>query len=296
MTANTLLDTYTLLAGTVREDPFLLLANAVAWLDPLWTLDADDMDIEEDGLGIALVVTRQAFPDIYAGAVERIRAHAPAAELDRFICGEITRRGIPIDNLESMSYGIPLDAVGALLEDPDFYTQHPDTLPILALFGIDPGREPYNVEVPDIAYTAGRAAADSLVKQEDAHWRQVGWALAWLFSCSGNSVIDLDDESLMEIPPLSWEPNDVAFAVELIEEANGIMADVNAGLHWLQETPAAFGQLENNVRRIFRKLKTMKGKQRDDLRIALEWRFVGDSDGGTPLAHPEFLHIRGDAA
>jgi hypothetical protein len=296
MTANTLLDTYSLLAEAVRDDPFLLLANAVAWLDPLWTLDADDMEIEDDGLGIALVVTRQAFPDIYAGAVERIRAHLSAAELDRFICGEITRRGIPIDNLESMSYGIPLDAAGALLEDLEFYTQHPDTLPILALFGIDPGRERYSVEVPDIAYTAGRAAADSLVKQGDEHWRQVGWALAWLFSCSGNSVIDLDYESLMDIPPLSWEPNDVAFAVDLMEEANGIMTDVNAGLQWLQTTPAAMAQLEGNLRRIFRKLKTMKGKQRDDLRIALEWRPVGDSDGGTALADPEFLYVRGDAA
>lgn len=276
MTANTLLDTYSLLAEAVRDDPFLLLANAVAWLDPLWTLDVDDMEIEDDGLGIALVVTRQAFPDIYAGAVERIRAHLSAAELDRFICGEITRRGIPIDNLEYMSYGIPLDAAGALLEDPEFYTQHPDTLPILALFGIDSGRERYSVEVPDIAYTAGRAAADSLVKQGDEQWRQVGWALAWLFSCSGNSVIDLDDESLMEIPPLSWEPNDLAFAVELIEEANGIMADVNAGLQWLHQTPTAFAQLENNVRRIFRKLKTIKGKERDDFRIQLEWTREGE--------------------
>jgi hypothetical protein len=124
----------------------------------------------------------------------------------------------------------------------------------------------------------------------------VGWALAWLFSCSGNSVIDLDYESLMDIPPLSWEPNDVAFAVDLMEEANGIMADVNAGLQWLQTTPAAIAQLEGNLRHIFRKLKTMKGKQRDDLRIALEWRPVGDRDGGTALADPEFLYVRGDAA
>jgi len=129
MTANPLLDTYTFLAGVVRDDPFLLLANAVAWLDPLWTLDADDMELEDDGLGIALVVTRRAFPDIYAGAVERIRAGVSKAALDPFICGEITRRGIPLDNLESMSYGIPLDAAGALLEDPDFYRQHPDVVP-----------------------------------------------------------------------------------------------------------------------------------------------------------------------
>jgi len=296
MTANPLLDTYTFLAGVVRDDPFLLLANAVAWLDPLWTLDADDMELEEDGLSIALVVTRRAFPDIYAGAVERIRAGASEGELDHFICGEITRRGIPLDTLESMSYGIPLDAAGVLLEDPDFYGQHPDVLPILALFGIDPEREMYTVEVPDAAYKAGRTAADSLLKQPDERWRQVGWALAWLFSCSGNSILDLDYENMSEIPPLSWEAEDVAFAVELIEEANGIMADINAGLKWLQTTPAAFDQLADNVRRIFQKIKTMKGKTGDDPRIRLEWTPVGDGDGGAAVADPEFLQFRRDAA
>lgn len=277
MTTNPLLDTYTFLAGVVRDDSFLLLANAVAWLDPLWTLDADDMELEEDALGIALVVTRRAFPDIYAGAVERIRAGESEAALDRFICGEITRRGIPLDNLESMSYGIPLDAAGVLLEDPDFYGQHPDVLPVLALFGIDPEQETYTVEVPDAAYKAGRAAADSLLKQPDERWRQVGWALAWLFSCSGNSVVDLDYESMSELQPLSWEAEDVAFAIELIEEANGIMADVNAGLKWFQTTPAAFAQLAHNVRRIFQKMKTMKGKAGDDLCVQLEWKPTGET-------------------
>ena len=296
MTANPLLDTYTFLAGVVRDDPFLLLANAVAWLDPLWTLDADDMELEDDGLGIALTVTRRAFPDIYAGAVERIRAGVSKAALDPFICGEITRRGIPLDNLESMSYGIPLDAAGALLEDPDFYRQHPDVVPLLALFGIDPEREMYTVEVPDAAYTAGHAVADSLLKQPDEHWRQVGWALSWLYSSSQNSVVDLDYDSMSEIPPLSWEAEDVAFAVELIEEANGIMADVSAGLKWLQHTPAAFAQLAHNVRRIFQKMKPMKGKAGDDSRIRLEWTPVGDSDGGATVADPEFLHVRRDAA
>lgn len=296
MTTNPLLDIYTFLAGVVRDDSFLLLANAVAWLDPLWTLDAYDMELEEDGLGIALVVARRAFPDIYAGAVERIRAGESEAALDRFICREITRRGIPLDTLESMSYGIPLDAAGALLEDPDFYRQHPDVLPILALFGIDPEREMYTVEVPDAAYKAGCAAADSLLKQPDERWRQVGWTLSWLYSCSGNSVVDLDYESMSDIPPLSWEAEDVAFAIELIEEATGIMADVSAGLSWLQNTPTALAQLGDNVRRIFRKMKSMKGKAGDDPRIRLEWTPVGDRDGGTTFADPEFLQLRRDAA
>ncbi len=296
MTTNPLLDMYHLLAGAVRHDLFLLLANAVTWLDPLWRLDADDMAMEDDCLGMALVVTRRAFPDIYAGAVERIRAGESETTLDHFICDEITQRGIPLDHLESLAYGIPLDAAGVLLEDPDFYRQHPDVIPILALFGIDPERKTYTVEVPYTAYKAGRAMADSLLKQSDERWRQVGWALAWLYNCSQNSVVDLDYESMADVQPLSWEAEDVAFAIELIEEANGIMADVNTGLKWLQTTPAAFAQLAHNVRRIFQKMKMMKGKAGDDPRIRLEWTPVGDSDGGATVADPEFLQLRRDVA
>ncbi len=260
MTVNPLLDTYTFLAGVVRDDPFLLLANAVAWLDPLWTLDADDTELEDDGLGIALVVTRRAFPDIYAGAVERIRAGESETALDRFICGEITRRGIPLDTLESISYGIPLDTAGVVLEDPEFYAQNPDVVPILALFGIDPEREMYTIEIPDVVYTVGRALADSLLKQSDERWRQVGWALAWLFSCSGNSLVDLDYESMSEIPPLSWEAEDVAFAIELIEEADGIMQDVNAGLTFLKTIPVCFRHNAQRLLNAFGKGKSHRTK------------------------------------
>jgi hypothetical protein len=38
--------------------------------------------------------------------------------------------------------------------------------------------------------------------------------------------LDFDGESLAEIPPLSWDENDLAFAIELIEEADGIMGNV----------------------------------------------------------------------
>jgi hypothetical protein len=108
------------------------------------------------------------------------------------------------------------------------------------------------VEVPNCAYTAGRIIADSLVQQDDEALKQVGWALAWLFSCSGNTLIDFDDESMAEIPPLSWDENDLAFAIELIEEANGIMGDVSAGLTLLEANPILFAALEANIQRIYK--------------------------------------------
>jgi len=292
---NELLDTFGLLAAAMLDDPLLALANAVAWLDPLWETSDDDLYDEGDGVGLALCITRSAFPDIYAGAVERIRSGASEKELDSFICGEISRRGIPLDNLEFLGYGIPLTAAGVELSDPDLYAARADLLPLINLFGIRPEPGHYNVEVPDCAYTVGGVIADSLVKQTDERLQQVGWALAWLFSCSGNTLIDFDDESLAEIPPLSWDENDLAFAIELIEEANGIMGDVTAGLTLLEANPSLFAALEANIQHTYKTIAKQKGKQ-DEPRIRLEWPSALAGGDGTTVPDPELLLVRRDAA
>lgn len=292
---NDLLDTFGLLAVAMLDDPLLTLANAVCWLDPLWEFADDDVYEEGDGVGLALCITRSAFPDIYAGAVERIRSGASEKELDSFICGEISQRGIPLDNLEFLGYGIPLTACGIELSDPDLYAARSDLLPLVELFGIRPEPGHYSVEVPECAYTAGRVIADSLVKQADERLQQVGWALAWLFSCSGNSLVDFDDESLSEIPPLSWDENDLAFAIELIEEADGIIGDVNAGLTLLEENPILFAALEANVQRTYKTIAKQKGKQ-DEPRIRLEWAFALTGSNGAAVTDSELLLVRRDAA
>ncbi|NJL55777.1 hypothetical protein HC928_11725 [bacterium] len=194
---------------------------------------------------------------------------------------------------------IPLTACGIELSAPDLYAARADLLPLVALFGIRPEPGHYNGEVPDCAYTAERIIADSLVQQTDAGLKQVGWALAWLFSCSGNTLIlcgiesplsstswashtvtipdhayqvaqmladdleahtdirysrvawllrwlfsstnnsclDWDDETMYSVEPLSWELDDVAFAVEIIAEAETIMADIQTALKWIQDNP-----------------------------------------------------------
>jgi hypothetical protein len=327
---NDLLDTFGLLAAAMLDDPLLALANAVAWLDPLWGTSDDDVYDEGDGVGLALCITRSAFPDIYAGAVERIRSGAAEKELDSFICGAISQRGIPLDNLEFLGYGIPLNACGIELSDPDLYAARPDLLPLVELFGIRPEPGHYNVEVPDCAYTAGRIIADNLVQQTDAGLKQVGWALAWLFSCSGNTLIlcgidgakssnrstsreiripeqaytagrilaedlathtdaryrqvswllkwlfscsgnscvDWDDEMMSSMEPLSWSPEDIAFAIEMIQEADGIMADALAGSRWLLSEPALLLALWQNVRFLYKQLK--KYPRREPC-LHLEW-------------------------
>lgn len=139
----------------------------------------------------------------------------------------------------------------------------------MELFGIRPEPGHYSVEVPDCAYTAGRIIADSLVKQADERLQKVGWALAWLFSCSGNTLIDFDDESMAEIPPLSWDENDLAFAIELIEEADGIIGDVTAGLTLLETRASLLKELERNIQRVYQ-----ANKQRPP---RLPWTPIGEA-------------------
>lgn len=292
---NDLLDSFGLLAAAMLDDPLLALANAVVWLDPLWETNEGNLYDEGDGIGLALCITRSAFPDIYAGAVECIRFGATERELDSFICGAISQRGIPLENLEFLGYGIPLNACGIELSNPDLYTARADLLPLVELFGIRPEPGHYNVEIPDCAYTAGRLIADSLVQQDDERLKQVGWALAWLFSCSGNTLIDFDDESMAEIPPLSWDENDLAFAIELIEEANGIIGDMTAGLTLLEANPSLFTALEANIQRTYQTIAKQKGKK-DEPRIRLEWPPLVAGGDGTALADPELLQLRCDAA
>lgn len=306
---NELLQTYALLANGLRADFQLCLASAVVWLDPMWQDAEDDTHIphNEDGvLGIALSIIRSAFPDIYVQVVEAIRRGASYADLDHLICCSITEQGIPLDHLEWIGYGVPMPAYGVDFHDADFYMTHPEVIPILACFGISPEPNPYNMTIPDCAYTAGRyiasdlehhtdkryqqlswlmqwlwsasgnssvlcgikntkssetfaldeaytigrLIADDLENHSDKCYQQVSWLLKWLFSSTNNSCVDWDEDTMYFAEPLSWEPQDVAFAVEIIAEAETIMADAMSGLQWLIQTPQILLALWQNVAQV----------------------------------------------
>jgi hypothetical protein len=241
----------------------LCLAQSVCWLDPLWW--SDDDEVYGDPLATGLLVAREAFPDAYAGAIERIRIGANDAEIDRYLCAEISKGGVPVNDLESLGYGITLPAYGVRLEDPDFHESHPDVLSILAL--CDAEGQVSEIDLPEQVYKVGRLLHERLIAQDDAGWKQVGWALGWLFSCTGNSSVDYDWEDMSEFQPLSWEADNVAFAIELIEEAEAILSDVAAGLKLLAH-PDVQMALRRNIERTYRHLE--KGKS-DDRHLRLDW-------------------------
>ena len=293
---NPLMTMWEPLASALAADPLLLLASAVATFDPYWAaFEDEEIDYEDDSLTIALQVTRGAFPDLYALAVERLRAGATFAEMDRLLGSAISAKGIPLDDLDTIGWGVPLTAVGIDLEDPECYAAHDELLPILALFGIDfTDRETYRVEVPEAVYAAGRTIAASLLALAEAALQQVGWLFGWLFGCTGNSLIDWTDDTLSEIPPLSWSPDEIEFAIELIGEANTIMRDAQAGLAFLKSSPHLLAALERNIVYLYRELK-QKGKL-DERDAHVEWTGAVGSTDGTAVADAVVLQLRSNAA
>ena len=157
-----------------------------------------------------------------------------------------------------------------------------------------PKGETYRIDVPEGIYQVGSAIARSLHEQADPALQQVGWLFGWLFSCTGNSLVDATDEMLSELQPLAWDPEDIAFAIEMIEEANGIMRDAMAGLEILKTTPDLRAALERHIATLSRELK-QKGKL-DEQSIRLEWTGLGGGAERTAVADPELLLVRGDAA
>jgi hypothetical protein len=293
---NALTQLYENVAVALTDDPMLLLATAVATFDPLWNAsDEDDFDGDVEPVERALQVTRSAFPDIYAEAIGQMQAGSSESELDRLLCQGISAKGIPLDDFDYIGWGIPLLALGIDLEDPALYSVYTDLFPILALFDIRPpaGNASY-VDVPNWVYPVGRALANYLTHQADKRLEQVGWALAWLFSCSGNTLIDFDDNALAEIPPLTWSTDDVAFAIEVIEEADDMMRDVQAGMERLRTLPEWKTELERNIGYLKREW-TKKGKL-DEHALQLDWTGIGSCTDGNAIADSQFLQLRGDAA
>ncbi|HML20979.1 MAG TPA: hypothetical protein PKD09_04980 [Aggregatilinea sp.] len=257
----TIPDVYGFLVAGLHDDPLLCLAQAVAWLDPFWAGLSDD-DFNDDGsLATALDATRNHFPGIYAMTVDALHHGAAYDDLDHLICTELSKLGFPLDFVESMGCGIPLPAYGTLLCDPEFYTHHPDVVPVVQWFGIQPdGDDP--IDIPDHACTAAQRLMDSLVEHPGPRYQQVGWLIGWLFSCTGNSSVDLDPESMWEFEPLSWEPENVEFALAIIQEADEIMSDAQAGLVLVQCNPLIQQALQDNIQRLYRLFARQSKKER----------------------------------
>lgn len=260
----------TALAHAINADPVLCLAHAVSWLDPLHD-DDDDLDMpgsEQDNVLIALHILRKSMPDIYINALQAVRQGATYPQLDQLICRAVQAEGIPLDHLEWMGWGIPLPAYGTTLDDEDFYVNHPDIIPLLDCFDV-----PIEVDaIPQMTYTVADTIADDLLKQDNESWRQVGWLIKWLFGLSNNSCVDWDEVMMGVVQPLSWDADDIIFAREIIEEADGIMQDAHNGLEWINQHPVTLEILSLNIRKTYQ----MKGAEHAQYKF--EWPCITGRD------------------
>jgi hypothetical protein len=286
------------LAAAVDTDPVLRLAHAAAWLDPLRGI-LDDDDIEAVAYGedpdavitMALHVTRRNFPEVYIDTLDALRTGQSYNAIDSLVCTAFNEKGIPLDSLEWLGWGIPLPAYGVELDDPDFWSSHPDAAPVLLCFGISPEPNPYLIDVPDVTYRVAAAIAISLREQSDPTWKQAAELVEWLFGLSGNSSIALSDSEMSDYQPLSWDPDDVEFALEIITEADDIMADALTALKALNKHPTALQTLQTNVQKLYQQ----KGINLND-RPQLTWTCFSERD--ERAAEPEFelVLVRNDAA
>lgn len=80
---------------------------------------------------------------------------------------------------------------------------------------------------------------------------------------------------MAEIQPLSWDKDDLAFAIDIIEEADSILTDAMAGLTFLNSQPDLLQALQHNVRRIYKAIEKQKGKS-DEPHIRLAWPCLTD--------------------
>jgi hypothetical protein len=294
----TFLNYQSALAAAVDADPVLRLAHAAAWLDPLRGI-LDDEDIEAVAYGedpdvavtMTLHVTRRNFPEVYIDTLDALRTGQSYNAIDTLVCTAFNQKGIPLDSLEWLGWGIPLPAYGVELNDPDFWTAHADAAPVLACFGISPEPNPYQIDVPEVTYRVAAAVANSLREQSDATWKQAAELIEWIFGISGNSAVALGYEHMSEIQPLSWDPDDVEFALEIITEADEIMADALTALKTLNEQPTALQTLQTNVQKLYQQ----KGINPND-RPQLTWTGFGERDERAAEPQSPVLLVRDDAA
>jgi hypothetical protein len=262
-----LLQAHLFLSQALTQDNLTALALLTVWLDPLWigVSDPNELDpayqdyAEQDDPKLqALLIARHCLPQVYVEAISHLHDGCTASELEDVLLAGFRRAGIPLDEagLEMIWWGIPMPAYGRNLEEEEFFSDFPQTIPLLRLFGFTITDEaesafdnPPDMEAAcDIAIVL-HESLEPYIGQSECQ-RQVYHALGWLWSISGNSSIDMDYESMSEYEPLGWSKENIEFAHELIAEAESILTDAMAGLSYLENHPVALDLLAQHIKTI----------------------------------------------
>ncbi len=258
-----------------RHSPATLLALATAWLDPLaLDHDIDSVqydDYDDDPVRFALSVTRHCFPAVYHTAIAQLRTGIPFAVVLEQMASGIDDAGIPVSDCFldfSLPTYIPLMSA-AVQYDTQWLDRHREVLYVIQYiegeWQPDDDRAYYERDLSKETYDIARTLYWSLQHQPDPRYRDhLACLIIWTFGISGNTLIDCDDEAIWEFTPLEWEPDQVAFAIDMIEEATEMVDHAQHGGDLLRHNLTVNLALLDNIERI-RTVIRQKGRFRDEL-------------------------------
>ena len=253
---NILINTINSLQDQLLTDPKLALVAAISALDSYGPEPDDDSTYidydgdDDDCLDYAMRTLRRVAPPIYCTALRAIHEGKTTPQIESLIAHEFFALSIPNIDLQCLANGyVPLDAQGVAFNGEDGLENHPELIPVLRLFQPD-----YSIESDSyqtrVSAEATQAAYYIIMSLEDNQERSIYKALLalldWLFSTSGNTLIDCT--SLDETEPMQWDgPDTVAFASEICAEAEQNYNDAQSALALLDERPELLEELKTNI-------------------------------------------------
>jgi len=256
-----------LLSRLMQSSPTLALLQAVAWFDPTSLHDPTgeayiDFDYDaEDELTAGLHVCRACFPNLYASANALLMQGWPERDLARFICEGINAQLVTsIESLEALRYGPPLECYGvdptllAEVDEPEHLIYR--SCAVYALFGLA-----IDSDEMDGEWSTARLVADilhhSLKAQSASDYHDLDALLSWMFSASGNSLVDWSQEAMWESGAEypDWSLEDIAFENDMTSEAQDIMSAAEHGMALVESNLALSKALQRNIRTLYKQIE-----------------------------------------
>lgn len=230
--------------AVIASDPRSHLAYTITQLDPfaIWG-DADEDNTYEDDLTFAEGLQYLRPCPIYAEAIILLHQGKSESEVEQAIKALLNKQGFALDEWWYIPYGIPFPFYGANLEEME-ETPSAAVDQLLRAFGAK--RFAHGYDMPSSAYEKARRMSQSLAEREEENWKAINCLIQWLFSLSGNTLVDMTAEEAGEINPLGWDEYDYGLAIA--QEALEFMEDVSSGIQ-LIEDEAIFAVLKTAIRK-----------------------------------------------
>jgi hypothetical protein len=265
------------LALLAEGDCVLMMAQAVAWLDPCILTDDTTYGNWDSSSLDAMRTIREIWPDKYPTAVEA--AHHDIEQLDAIIQsiydGELPpdifayeEYDVEFDG-EIMPY-IPLQPLGFYgIEDEDGEIIS-DELRVNIVEAV--GWDMSDQLSLKVAHTLGH----NLIDQNDDVLENIGWFVIWLYGVSNNTMFDVSQDVFNEggWPAPMWEEFDYFYHLQ--QEAFDRFDQAMAGERALERDADMLAVLLSNARKT---RKILKRRKHDVESITLQWlEYAGARD------------------